>query len=481
MSTITDTDRKLDLLDNQTLSVTDSELEFWVDDVNGSDRNDGSQSAPFKTLSRAFSEVPYVVAHDCQITVAPHGSGAYAWDTVDRAFVGTAKLFVRFTEFNEIVSSSPAQSGSSNAKVVTSGGLTEDEYVGKTIEILTGSAAGDRRTIRDNTTTEISTCAYFSADVAEDDLYRIVEPDSGNAVTPPGPFTPMVAGPRPRDLDPMETDRTSGVTLINCFIEPESQDLTYTSGGRLTLVGTETKYGGSPPFIRSHNTGELLLGCGAWDELRTPWTSAGTEWLGWGYNFSDNRPVWIKKGGLVLGYFTAERYAVFDGVHLLSGRVYAGSLRCTPAVDIVRTSPCIVSLGPQGGGSVPAFSAYSIVTNTLATAAVLSEGRHAYVWLGDNVRIDSADVCIKATDGGEVLVYADWHLDDGTDGVVAVGRGVVTFASTKPPSTISLSGEEVKVGNTPETATFAGDLGSAGDFVVDTTADDGSIVQSRLG
>jgi hypothetical protein len=79
--------------------------------------------------------------------------------------------------FIELQPSTAAEIGSSLYQIVDLvGGLVDHVFEGKTIEMLSGAAAGDRRTIADNDTENIWPTLQFSAAPVAGDLYRIVEP-----------------------------------------------------------------------------------------------------------------------------------------------------------------------------------------------------------------------------------------------------------------------------------------------------------------
>lgn len=154
------------------VTVTEKSERYYVDASNGNDNNDGSESAPFKTLNAALRAVPTVVNHDIVIHIK---SGSYELSPL-RARTLNARLVLAGDDFEELEASQAAQAGSSATEVVAVAGLGTDTYRGKTIEILTGDAAGDRRTIRDHTDTTITPVEEFSSAVADGDTFRIVRP-----------------------------------------------------------------------------------------------------------------------------------------------------------------------------------------------------------------------------------------------------------------------------------------------------------------
>jgi len=165
-------------------------LHIYVRAVDGDDSNDGlTTSTPLATLIEAEKRIPLEVNHTVIIHVGPHtGDGYEICHFRPRNFKANVWMIGDggggITDgFNEIVSPTSALSGSTNLLIKTSGLSTSEfqgngQYHGYTIEILTGAAAGDRRTIRNNTATDIYPLYPFSATIAENDTYRILLPET---------------------------------------------------------------------------------------------------------------------------------------------------------------------------------------------------------------------------------------------------------------------------------------------------------------
>jgi len=166
-------------------SQTTVSLDLYVNDVTGDDANPGTLALPLKTYGAAVAKIPDQIESpdgstisDVTIHLAPHGSAAgYPLVTIENKATELRAL-IHITgddNFTELVAPTAAGAGSGSL-VVISAALTIDAYLGKTIEILTGAAAGDRRLIRNNSATDIVPVSAFSAAVAPGDSYRIVEP-----------------------------------------------------------------------------------------------------------------------------------------------------------------------------------------------------------------------------------------------------------------------------------------------------------------
>lgn len=166
--------------------ATESRMDLYVRAIDGDDSNDGTEENPLATLQAAVDLVPYIVRHAVVIHVGAHTGNGYLIPSFkeriiheniyvygDGAGVGDG--------FTELVSSTAALAGSDANKVLSSGLSTSEfaglgEFYGATIEILSGNAEGDRRTIGRNEEDAYIPMNPFSANITNGELYRIVTP-----------------------------------------------------------------------------------------------------------------------------------------------------------------------------------------------------------------------------------------------------------------------------------------------------------------
>lgn len=170
--------------------ATGARIDLYVAPAVGDDSGPGTAAQPLATLDEAIRRLNYYA----EISADPLGSGlgfvihlassnAYSWGvTVGPHLLNESVVVIcdgagqpGDDGFVELLASTAAVAGSSIVQVVTGGGLGTNTYRDKTIEILTGAAAGDRRTIRDHTDTTIIPYYAFSAAIAAGDTFRIVE------------------------------------------------------------------------------------------------------------------------------------------------------------------------------------------------------------------------------------------------------------------------------------------------------------------
>jgi len=143
--------------------------------ASGDDANSGTLEAPVKTLAEALTRLPLIgpLYHDCLIDIVE--AGTYDLPEIPPRDYATGQLYIRATPQTVNLASTAALAGSS-AQLVKSSGLTVDQFIDKWIHILTGAAAGDYRLIKTNTATDITPVRDFSAAIATNDRYEIVEP-----------------------------------------------------------------------------------------------------------------------------------------------------------------------------------------------------------------------------------------------------------------------------------------------------------------
>lgn len=173
-------------------------LDIYVDAVDGDDQNDGSQAHPLATLDELLRRLQILARVNQNAPVRCHfGSGTYAWTRTlgptalasPIAFIGDGAGRPGDDGTTNLLDPTAATAGSTNAATVGTASWTVDEWVDATIEILTGPAAGDRRTIVANSATSITPSTAFSAAVAAGNLFRIFVPTV--FITPPASTSPI--------------------------------------------------------------------------------------------------------------------------------------------------------------------------------------------------------------------------------------------------------------------------------------------------
>lgn len=448
----------------QQATTTLGPIELWVDAATGSDQNDGTQARPFATLVQAEAVLPDIIAANVRINVA---AGTYV-APVFRARVMRAQIYVYGTAFTELVAATAATAGSTTS-VTCAGGLGVNTYRGKTIEILTGAAAGDRRTILAHTDTAITPCVHFTAAVGIGDTFKIVEPTAVIDLVDEAALTQGV------HLDMGELTGTVGGSIpVPPALHFINFKLDNANGGSPidVLVTSRVRFYGceliSADITRFY---EGALSCGA---DRFEYAFAGVAfgfgsqaWWGWGLSAVGGVQLFGIKDAHLTG-LVVNALVLFAGSEglIMGGRtVGLTALRSGPKVSLVNIT------GKTSTGADIPFQ--------IATSGVNVTGQGVMVLLLECSLDVGVNTAVAATNQAVVEISSDVVIVNCGIGAKALRGGVVLlstvgFSFTNPPAT-----DEFQAGQTPATGTLAGNFAAVGNFLVDAPGglSDGSKVQ----
>lgn len=317
------------------------------DAAGASDGNVGSIAQPLASLDEAMRRAKRFVVIGPDAPVVIHlASGTYSWTrqvcTIDlRAplvFIGDGAGQDGDDGFTELATGTAA--AGTGAGVLVTSGLTVDALAGKTLEITSGANEGWRRTIRDNTTTNIVPVQEFTG-LAAGDTFRVLEP----AVTfelPTVSFPTLASGEIPGVVgcgrgswsvqDPLSTagGTRSAVAFVNMTLQPESgTSFVNFSGSTLLFHGVEVANTGSFRVMEDPAT-TYLMGC----DFQFAF---GRSQVGLDLGAPDPR-AW---GGWGLSLFDGAQ----SGTGLFSGATMAGFLVVREGIVTVRGTQCCRLLG----------------------------------------------------------------------------------------------------------------------------------------
>lgn len=406
-----------------------------------------SAENPLATLEELIHELNLFTFHALSDDIIVHiASGTYTWEGTlgplhlrsSVFLIGDGADQAGDDGFTELIAPAPAGGGSTDSVVVSAGGLVVDAYRGKTIEILDGAAAGDRRTIRNNTATDFVPVAKFSASVLGAS-YRIVEPavefqlagvPSSSA---PNDSTICEVGTR-GDFASQWRNTTPGYSLHLCNLRLAGVDTTSPTkmvtwsiyGASVVLFGVElvertAQYisfnACSRSLVRS-GVDWMQFGAAASEPYSVGLAPNLTAWAGWGFSEQSISP---RAAAYQIHHFTG--YIVAPGTNLfieagrwwiLGGHLYEG---------------------PSAG----------FCTLSARHGAELTLGD----WLPNNpdlpvlvTHLGATDVaigCLKASDGGRITVlHARLEKTNRGIAVQAVGAG---DHDGNAPGVVSLAGD----------------------------------------
>lgn len=451
--------------------------EIYVDQANGDDANAGDASAPLATIIEAERRIDDItLGGGVRIYVAP---GTYIAPTFRRRIL-RAGIYIICEEFTELLAPQAAQAGSSRSLVNTLPGLGVDTYRGKTVEILSGAAAGDRRLIRDHTDTQIIPDLAFSAAVAANDQFRIVEPLATIEKDPAADTMELVRGNGASllniDIYGARGEAQAGVTFINFFIDSDYvmlSDVARFYGCELTQGVTFSGAGAMQAGWDGNDRGDFSSQAAGTGLLFG--APSDTSWSGWGlvlnaFGFFSNISASIL--GYVSGLNGGNGVTVGQACHLY---IAAGSIFSTGPNGGIAVANISDEVGPTARVEVSGKTLFpDIKFKITATggpgAHVFGEGATLYITQTD---IDAAGLDgVLAERSGYAHIWMDVDVTASQVGVRARSGGRVDFMNGFGVVSV---GNNIEVGNTPAASTIAA-LATNLDFVVDTPSD-GSIVQ----
>lgn len=368
-------------------SITTARLDLYVSNINGNDFFPGTIALPLKTLTAARSylrSVARIIAHDVVIHVGKYdntGIGKYTWANINGfKLVDSASIYVYGDGagqpgedgFTSVLASTAAGAGSGAS--VIKGAFGVDAYRGFTVEVLTGAATGDRRSVRNNTATDLIPTMPFTAAVALNDTFRIVRPQVLFTFVPDivgdnGTLCAGIGTPHgPYDDVPIEAPESMlyvvNFAMTTSGVRPDIID------SAVCFVGVETPTGGG--LITA--TGEIAMGETSPSRMYALALVAGaTAWHGWGMTrlaassfFLNGAAYWH---GTLVGFTTfLQGTCTFD--------LRSGHLRSTSATQALGVTAGVGNSRPllRIGGAIAASTTGVVIENTSTGAGLQVEG-----------------------------------------------------------------------------------------------------------
>lgn len=379
-------------------------VDFYVA-PNHPNANDGhvgiSSEAPWSTLDRAIREVQSMGDIKEGAVVIHLASGTYLYSEslheitlrYPVVIIGDGAEQDGDDGFTELATGT-VTAGTGGTVLEIGGGLTADEFAGKTVEMTSGAALGYRRTVRNNTTTTIYPSLRFYDDPSDGDTFRIVEPAViFQLPSAPGVFTDIQdycvsigSVGRAGNRASIHVENSLGMfnalgflTFMNIRFVPENGVSTFHAWGindsAVLFYGCEWDTEGVSFF---NNQAGSFLGCGSEanefgrERSYVPWSIgliANTwAWSGWGLTV-DGAP-WIFRGASIRGILVGLQGLGFRYCRVT---MFGGSaFRTGSAGNGIEFWGSTGVLGPGSSNDVRLF--IRCETTDGADAAILSEG-----------------------------------------------------------------------------------------------------------
>lgn len=420
----------------------ESAIHLYVAAGIGDDDDDGTTTGTaLQTIAEAINRIPIVTQQEVIIHVrTPGGEGGYSFEGLPPRLLGHTILFYADDVWDpgvyaEYVSATPSAFGT-GANVVVDAGFLTDELKNKTIEMVDGAAVGQRRTVRNNTATDIIPVAPFNPPPVAGDNYRIITPAITISIDPSPSDNGKVVSARGASTTRYQRDDRSGALVFVGFeLHASDPERELALGVPLVMYGcmydplittsVASVWCGMDAFVLATNTPQAnipvaLLGVA--DE---------NTWLGWG--------VYLPEFVNIIHAPYAYGYINGNVLEFLFGQAYllGGDLKLLLGIgDVVLSlgpSPETTNLrvGPSGGGFTillvdGAFATLSRVeANGLGTDSALRVLERAKARVHGNTTGESAaGYTVECHNGGYVTLYSPVNLGRAVGNDYDVGNGL---------------------------------------------------------
>ncbi len=456
-----------------TVSRVDGRVDIYVDAAVGSDTNTGDATSPLATIVEAERRIPFVVTHPVLIHVKAHPGAGY-----DPPFFHARccheNIYVIGEDYVELLTGTMSSSNNLNQTVNEATGA-DDVLRGKTLEILDGAMATERRTLRTNTGNSLIPLVGFSAAVPAGSAYRVTESAvvircaTDTWMLSEGCGYP-VSGAQNLGL----RHSAKGLVLVNLKVDAQAASLQISFTGSLCLHGIEIVGAATNVWIAGTPSGSSLqVGSDTGIQLDGIASRAGqelgaasaTSWAAWGLVQVANNLHFTGISAYLLGlnahrtvWWGCPRAQVFafritDGIRVL-GNGESGA--CS-----VYFSRHVLYLGDAGASDVEA--AASPVIQATYTGACLR--------IDASIRSTSDGVGVLAQRGADIQLTGGQTVDVGTGTAVKATSGGTVHIITAP--TI-VAGTAYECGTLVPVTEIASNMITAGSYLVHA---DGSAIR----
>jgi len=381
--------------------------------------------------------------------------------------------------FNEILGPTVMAAGTTTAKIATAGGLIANALNGKTAEVLTGAATGDRKQIQINDANDIYLSADSSAGIAEGDTFRVVEPKVKFVLpkTDSDGLAALVVGCGHGNYDFYAVANTGKICITNCIwvAHPDLPFGAISADSSVVMqLGCECE---EDVFALDSADSLLLFGIedasfpyeipSAYDdEVGAP---QKTSWYGWGFY----APVMLsgnmffgsnitRPGGLV-GYLVVPAFSsAYINVEVRGGYIYGAAGAIAAAESFAGD---IIALG---GFQTNKLKVYGASATRPAVRAIL--GQRGYLFI-NKVTITGLQNGIEVNRGS--ILSAFFGNNYCTVNVPGIGlkmsRAALADIGVPEGDASAISGGAGDISMDDGVTTFAGNTVTAATSLFDTT------------
>ncbi len=462
-------------------SVTTQDVTLFVRTGVGSDTADGlTNGTSLATGVEAVARTPRRLAHSWIVRL---GDGTYPnFEWGDRDLGDHLAVYGDGAGsgdgFSRLQTSETADTGTDANKVVkTGGGLTVNVFRNKTIILLTGPGAGQRRMISRNTATDIVPSLIFIPAPDNTTTYEVVESTVLLSYTTATFETIEISGSGPRAAVEATGGTHSSEGTIPTYVLAQLKLTASVSSvvaySRMNVAYYGVEIEGAEQFIPSWTGGSVFAGA---DDLigfaslpvNLGFTAGSGDWVGWGLGSSGAKPPAFRTQYAVMqGYFVVGSInAAGPGTKwvISGGGLYGNAVGFVDTLTARGADGAEVSIGGAGPAiEIDATGAFNPVQASLG----------ARISMFGSIKLTAAAALVRSESNASVFVA------DTVTGTSSGGAAVEAHEGGKV--FLTGSAEPVLVGNVPASAYDPGGLGAVaaaffaadGDF---TSNADGSVI-----
>lgn len=476
------------LPDVQPPSIPTGILEHvYVSTANGDDTNTGdSPAAPMATM-QAFIDrhpAPPLGGYCFHLDTGTHDNWSFprGWGTYEPVIViGDGAGQPGDDGFVELQASEASQGGSTTTVIVTSGGAVA-AWLGKTLEVTSGAAAGARRSINRVSGANLHVPRQLTGFVAGDS-YRVIEPGAYVAenATPEIPICVAMGTPPAENQAGSHLGSLSGayVPINLSYLNPTGQynrhqqsvifawgiDTDAPGIGSFNVPSSWAGFGFESSGVADRQTLEQLAAFIAQIDPTAPQSEPELAelWGGWCVRLDSTQAL---EAAFVAGYIVGVSGGItLSGSSLLGGggsmilTVFRGTnqIRCPSATanSWWQTAQLVVGSATGPSTAFLLISAFGTVSVRNAATPAVSVQKEAVLSLVQNNAalaelVSSTGIGVRAQDGGRVMLKdfagGPWVINGstpGTNDLQVDGAAAVGLATIAAPGASQVNGATV--------------------------------------
>lgn len=432
-------------------------LNIYVNAALGDDANDGSAEHPLATLIEAEQRIPYQSFLPVFLWVYPHPGDGYEAPTF-RARLCVSNIYMVGVGETELLSGTITTNSNLTHTVSVPTGA-DDVLRGKTLEILSGARATERRTLHNNTGTTLKTLTSTSSAVGAGAQFRVFEPQVAIKVTASSWILSEGIGSGGASTLGMNRQSVIGLVLVNLAID--AVDTVVNFAGTLILFGIEVRGAAtSITFAGLNGSSALYVGADVPIQLdgicaRTGpilGANSNSAWGAWGLSFTGGTYLHITDSATYVLGVNAQRLLFWN---CPAARLYA--FRLSDGLRVVsEPGPCNVFVSTH---TTFFGDSNTSVIESAVSPVVQVTGLDANLTIDCTLISTANGTCLQVRRGGRAYLTQTPTYTAGTGVGIEVVHGSSVNAFAVPTITATTP---IRVGLATPVTGVAGDLSVVG-------------------